>query len=131
MVLCDAIHRDESTGKFTLLGTFGRINGDESPIPARFGIYFTLTDGLGEMQIWLKIVDAASDVSDTEGVEIIKAGPIDIKMDDPLAIVEGVFGVQMQFPKPGVYFCEILAGEVTLMSRRIVVNGKPIEGEQS
>ena len=121
MVLCDAAHRDPGTGKFTLLGTFGRIFGKEVPIPALFCVYFAITDGAGKMSVSLKIVDSATSLNDDESEEpIIQIGG-EFDPPDRLAILEGVFGVAVRFPKPGVYHCELWVRDECLMSRRLVV----------
>jgi hypothetical protein len=52
-----------------------------------------------------------------------------INFTDPFTVYEGTVQVRMQFPEPGVYFCELVAGEdeEVLMSRRIVVVGPDME----
>ncbi len=123
MVLCDAVHRDSATGKHTILGTFSTVGADTYPAKVGFCIYFAITDGLGQTRLRLRLVDAESGIVDkTEnGTE----GPVfkiefDIPFEDPLVVMETAVGVETALPKPGLYHCELWAGDDLLMSRRLL-----------
>ena len=58
LMLCDAIERDERTGKYNLVGTFSRLRGDIWPLRGRFSVYFAITDGFGPVPLSLKFIDS-------------------------------------------------------------------------
>jgi hypothetical protein len=123
MVLCDAVHRDATSGKFTILGTFSTVGADTFPAKVRFCIYFAITDGLGATKLRLSLVDAESGVVDKSENRI--EGPVfeidtDITFDDPLVVMETVVALETSLPKPGLYHCELWAGDDLLMSRRLL-----------
>lgn len=126
MVLCDAVHRDPGSGKFTLLGTFSRVLAPSFPVRSVFTVYFAVTDGVGTFPLGLRIVDSRSlidgDESLNEGLPAIDG---EMTCADPLATVEHVMAIQMDFPRSGVYHCELHSGEETLMSRRVIVDSAP------
>ena len=123
MVLCDGVHRDPATGKFTILGTFTTVGADTFPAKVRFCIYFAITDGLGATKLRLSLVDAESGIVDTSENRI--EGPVveihtDITFEDPLVVMETVVRLETSLPKPGLYHCELWAGDDLLMSRRLL-----------
>jgi hypothetical protein len=125
MVLCDGVHRDAITGKFTLLGTFSTLYAAEYPANVMFCVYFAITDGLGRTTICTKIVD-----SDSLGgaAEPIFEMPAEFEFASPLMVMESVAIVTTTIPKPGLYHCELHAGNELLMSRRVLavnVNEEP------
>src|SRR6185295_15174498 len=117
MVLCDAIYRDGATGKFTILGTFTRIVARTLPIRSQFSVYFCVTDALGEVPIGLRIVDSQSLLADDNGEEGVLA-EMDgtLQATSPLMVVEGVLNIGLEFPREGVYHCELFSGAEILMS---------------
>ena len=124
MVLCDAVHRDSSTGKFTILGTFSRLNGSAFPVRARFCVYFSITDARGSVPLGVRIVDSAAQMADDKDGGVIFTSDLpSLQLDNPLMIVDGVCGIRVDFPKPGVYHCELFSGNEDLMARRLIVNG--------
>lgn len=59
LVVCDAIWRDPSTGKRTILGCFSAILADEFPAThPGMAVYAAITDGHGTVPIALRLVDA-------------------------------------------------------------------------
>src|SRR3989442_563886 len=107
LVLCDAVHKDPGTGKFFLLGTFGRMVATTVPIPARFAAYFVLTGGLGETPFSVRIVDAADLLNEEEPIVEV---PGMVQFIDPIADLECALGFDVAFPKTGVYHCELRVG---------------------
>jgi hypothetical protein len=124
MVLCDGTHRDPTTGKFTILGTFDSFASPSFPAQIALCIYFAVTDGIGVCKLRIQFVEA-------------KAGPIDAAIDDtvegrvfrieselafdnPLAVAEQAVGIDFMIPAPGVYLCELWANDEMLMQRRLV-----------
>lgn len=120
MVLCDGVHRDVATGKFTLLGTFSTLGAAEFPAKVAFCVYFAITDGLGLTKISLRIVDSESELTGSHADPVWQIGPLDFDFQDPLLVLESVAYVQTELPKPGLYHCELSAGDELLMSRRIL-----------
>jgi len=121
MVLCDAIHRDAATGKFTILGTFSTIQSKQYPADIRFTVYFAITDGLGVTPVRLRIVDSKSGLAEEEGAtDIFCSPPEELNFTSPLVVVEAAALIEAQLPTPGLYHCELFAGDQLLMSRRLV-----------
>ena len=130
MVLCDAVHRDFTTGKYTILGTFSTLGADTFPAKIRFCIYFAITDGLGSTKLRLRLVDAESGIVDQ--LEDDTEGPVfeiktEITFEDPLVVMEWVIAIEAALPKPGLYHCELWAGADLLMSRRLLAVQKITE----
>ena len=58
MVICDAIWRDPSSGKRTLLGCFSAILVREFPVRlAMMSVYIAVTDGHGKTPLLLRLID--------------------------------------------------------------------------
>jgi hypothetical protein len=134
MVLCDAVYRDATTGKFTLLGTFSTVGAASYPAKVRFSVYFAVTDGLGPTGLRLRLVDAAAGITDRPSPAC--EGPVfemtaDLSFDDPLEVIESVVLVETTLPKPGLYHCELLANDELLMSRRLLAVQHGDEQESS
>jgi len=130
MVLCDAVHRDATTGKHTILGTFSTIGADTFPAKFRMCVYFAITDGLGSTELRLRLVDAKSGLvdknhGDAEG-QVFEI-QTDYTFEDPLIVVETVMGIESELPHPGLYHCELWAGNELLMSRRLLAVQKVTE----
>jgi hypothetical protein len=130
MVLCDGVHRDPATGKFTLLGTFHAIRASEFPTGIRMVVYFVLTDIIGAHKIRLNVVDASMHL-DGDPPEPILTHETDMTVEDPLMVVEGVMGIQLSLPGSGVYHVELYAGDSPLMTRRLTVLGPPSKEQPS
>jgi hypothetical protein len=119
MVLCDAVHKDLATGKSTILGTFGSFMSIKFPAKIQLSVFFALTDGIGEHELKLRIVDSSDIANNNEDPVFESSLPIDFKQE-PLAVIEGYFRITGEFPKHGVFHCELLVDEIVLMSRRLI-----------
>ena len=132
MVLCDGAHRDATTGKFTILGTFSTVGAGEYPAQVGFCVYYAVTDGLGPTKLRLRIVDAgcgiANGVGEDEGV--IFESSVELNFEDPLLVLELAAGIGTVLPKPGLYHCELWAGNDLLMSRRLLAVEKRRERKE-
>jgi len=126
MVLCDAVHRDATTGKFTILGTFSTFAADAFPAQVRCCVYYSVTDGLGPTSLRLRIVDAKQGimdaVSDDEGLVYETSSEFDFP--SPLLVLEAATSIGVSLPKAGLYHCELWAANELLMSRRLLAVSK-------
>lgn len=116
MIVCDGIHRDPSTGKHTLLGTFSSIAALGFPVThPGMAVFISLTDGRGKTPLSLKLVSADEDV------KIFEAG-LEVEFKDPRTVVELSTAIgNITFPRPGEYRLQLLSGNEPLMERRLVV----------
>lgn len=122
MVLCDAVHRDPATGKFTLLGTFSNFSAKSFPTKVRFSIYFAITDGMGLTTLRIQACEASVGYVDARN-ENEEPGRVflaqtQIDLGNPLAVFEQGIGFETIIPTPGLYHCELWAGNEVLMTRR-------------
>ena len=128
MVLCDGIHRDATTGKYTILGTFSTLGAIQFPAQVSFCVYFSVTDGLGPTELYLRIVDASCDIADGSGQDegvVCRTPPWAVEFVDPLMVLEVASAIRLILPRPGLYHCELWAGNDLLMSRRLLaIQGK-------
>jgi hypothetical protein len=119
MILCDNVHIDSTTGKQTILGTFSTVGANQFPTKASFAVYYAITDAEGSFDLLFRMVDSKHgfDEKSTPVFEIAFTN----QSPSPLAVIEGrLYVANAILPEPGVYHCELLAGENVLMSRRLV-----------
>lgn len=132
MVLCDSVHRDTTTGKFTILGTFSTLWAREFPAKVQFCVYYSITDGLGPTTLRLRLVDAscgiASGVDHDEGVAFELSAEFEI--ENPLVVLETAVGIGAIIPREGLYHCELWSGNELLMSRRLLATPAQQEEEK-
>lgn len=116
MIVCDAIHRDPGTGKFTILGTFSNIFAHSYPAThAQLFLYVALTDGRGKVPINVVLVDVE------EQQPPLFTGDIEIEFPDPRAVHELALPVPLlRIPAKGEYRFQLRAGGELLMERRII-----------
>jgi hypothetical protein len=133
MVLCDAAHRDPATGKFTLLGTFSNFAAPAYPADVSLAVYFAITDGIGPTALRLQLIDARGgaidatrDVEDSHRILLIK---VDVDLQNPLAVLESAVQLQTTLPAAGLYYCELWANDMVLMSRRFTATTMHETGE--
>jgi hypothetical protein len=117
LVVCDAIWRDPTTGKRTILGCFSAIQALSFPAKhPMFSVYAALTSGHGEVPISLRLVDV-----DEAGPPLVEL-KAKAKFEDPRVILEVDFVLMNTvFPGPGEYRLQLRSGETLLMERRIAV----------
>lgn len=132
MVLCDAIHRDQATGKFTILGTFSTLGAGDYPADLLCFVYFAITDGQGKVSVSIRIVESSADLTD-EGAVIFESKAMQVDFQDPLMVLEVAVMIvdrdeagqpcPVKIPRPGLYHCELYANSEVLMSRRLLAVG--------
>lgn len=129
MVLCDSVHQDPATGKFTLLGTFSTFGASEFPASVLFVVYCAITDGQGKVPIKLRLVDSATDVAGDGGEPVFDEVIGECDFSDPLMVFELRTLINCNLPEAGVYHCEIYGGDKLLMSRRLLAVRPPNSDE--
>ena len=124
MVLCDAVHQDPATGKFTILGTFSNFHTRTFPNGISFTLYCAVTDGSGPTEFRIQIVDASGEPVDgwddtvyEHRIAILKSPVIPLKnrfevFEFPLRVED------LLIERGGVYDCELWANKKLLMTRR-------------
>ena len=83
-------------------------------------VYSAITDGQGMIPIRLRLVDSAADVAGNTGDSVFDQVIGEFDFEDPLMVVEMRTFIETSLPRPGVYHCEIYAGETLLMARRLL-----------
>jgi hypothetical protein len=127
MLLADYVHRDPATGKCSILGTFGALYSPIFPAPLALTVYFALTDGRGEHDSRLVIVDANEIASDQAQPVVDIRGKF--RFDDPLAVLEASLLLRADIPTPSVYHIELYVNDTLLMSRKLLAIQLEPEGK--
>jgi hypothetical protein len=143
LVLCDAVHRDPSTGKFTLLGLYETVFATQFPIVHPVTLYFAITDGVGPVRLAIRVVDSAhcpsgppppppidvgnvvepsSSISEDGVLAVLHANPT---FSSPLDVFEEAVSFDLPFAHEGIYACELWANDELLMARRITAQTVP------
>ena len=109
LLVCDFVHRDSSTRKYTILGTFDRLfchRNLHEPTPT--GIFLSLANGHGEIHYDLELVHS-DDYKNSEK-PIFNLG-FDVGFENPLQPVEVGLNIQVAYQKVGVFYWQLWAGE--------------------
>ena len=115
-VIADHVHRDESTGKFFVLGTRASVGAAAFPFNcASLAAYASMTDGRGETSMRLRLVD----VDETR--ESVLDFETTVDFFDPTEEVEIAFRlVDLVFPEPGDYRWQLYGAGQLLRERRFL-----------
>jgi hypothetical protein len=121
MLLADAVLRDAITGKFFIQGTYSVILAQALPHKhPLIAVYFAITNGHGKTPIKMRLVD----VDEVRAPVFERETAIDFP--DPLAVVEGVFGIAGPiFPESGEYRLQIFGAGSLMRERRLQVIPPP------
>lgn len=122
-VLCDGVHQDPQTRKFTLNGIFHGFRSGSFPTVIRLCAYFALTDGQGSTTIAIQIVNAEMGIAPDAPLEPIFRIEQEATFESKLDVLEGVIQVQVPIPSAGTYLVELYSRSTPLMARRLVVTG--------
>ncbi len=126
MVICDTIIEDKKTGKKSLIGMFSNVSTLQVPCPLnRFGVYISMTEGIGDYSCSLKCVRAVDNlmIGETRG---------SLKFEDRAHIVEIVLEITgLTVPEYGEYRLEFYCEEDLLISRKFTVTSLGEKTEQS
>ena len=133
MTLCDAVHRDQTTGKFTILGTFSTLAAHQYPANISGCVYFAVTDGMGKVKMSIRIVESSEAFTDDESPVVFQTVQTEVDFESPLVVFEGAFLLlkidneghpqPVILERPGMYHCELFANDALLMSRRLLALG--------
>jgi len=106
MVVCEGIYRDMATGKWTLLGCFSGFGAAAFPcVHPAMVVFVSLTDGRGNPQLRLSLIDAE------EEMEPIATAEMPIAFEDPRMVADVVFAFQnLSFPAAGEYRFRLFSG---------------------
>ena len=117
LIVCDHVHRDGGSGKYTLLGTFSMVFANKFPASHQsIAIFIAVTDGRGTVPTTIKLID----LNEERPPVLSITGTI--RFDDPTQVIEQSFVTPtLQFPEPGDYRLQMLAGDELIMERRIMV----------
>jgi hypothetical protein len=117
MILCDAVHIDEGTGKAFILGCFSSIRAETFPAKhPRMTVFAEVTDCRGRTPFSLRVIDV------DERHEPLVEATTEVRTLDPLEIRMLVLSLEdMVFPEPGEYRIQLATGNAPLMERRLLL----------
>jgi hypothetical protein len=117
LIIADHVHRDDSTGKFFILGTRASVGAAAFPFTCHsLTVYGSLVDGRGETLMRLRLIDA------DEAREPVLEFETTVNFLDPTEEVEIVFRlIDLAFPEPGDYRLQLFAAGQFLRERRFLV----------
>lgn len=118
MVLAEVVHRDATTGMYTLVSTYEAIQAPEFPCeyPSLI-VYVALTDGREGAQITLRLIDV-----DEEGEPVLESEPQTYDLADPtLTFQTTFFQPEVVFAEPGEYRLQLLGDGKVIGERRLLV----------
>ena len=127
MIVCDNVHRDQSSGKYFLLGTFSTIVAAQVPCkhPAMF-LFVSVTECRDKTPLTVRLVRVDAHGGDDEPLANVSG---EINSPDPLAVHELVMQLRdVTFPKEGEYRFQLVSGDHLLMEKRLLVRLRPKQG---
>jgi hypothetical protein len=120
MVICDMIIEDKKTGKKSLIGMFSTVTTAQVPcLVSRFGVFISLTEGIGEYACSLRCVRSADNhvLAETKG---------NVKFSDRAEVVEISLDITgLTVPEFGDYRLELYCDSALLISRKFMVAQLP------
>ena len=123
MVICDAVWRDPTTGKVTLLGVFTEVAGRDLPVElGQLCVYFHLSGYRGTTTVRIELSSAA----EGESAVPLASAELNMTFPDRLASRDGAATLyNVDLPTFGEYTCIMWAGDTPIASRRLLVNPLP------
>lgn len=120
MILCDMIIEDKKTSKKSLIGLFSTVTTAKVPcVLSRFGVFISLTEGIGEYACVLRCSLAEDNtlVGETKG---------QVRFVDRREVVEISLEVNgLSFPRYGDYRFDLYCEEELLISRVVSLVAPP------
>ncbi len=121
LVICDAVHRDPTSGKSFVLGTFAGFESSAFPTTRSVTAYVVVTAGRGVARIRVRLVDA-------EGARSpIAEAEASIEFSDPRDVAEFAVYLDAEFPEAGEYRLQLFADDEFLVERRLRVQERENE----
>ena len=110
VLVCEQIYQDRVTGKLALIGVFNRLTAEDFPHQESISVFFSLTNGKGEVDIRLQI-----EQDDGEALVQIRGKHV---IPNPLTILDhGVQFKKATFKKEGRHWATVWCGQ-ELLNRR-------------
>ncbi len=116
LVICDNAYADPTTKKKFLMGLFSSIGATSFPaVHPIITVYFAITDGRGKTPIEIRLVTVDED-------DIIASVTGEVEFKDPRVVVESTIAMlNVEFPAPGEYRMQLIAGGEFLLERRLIL----------
>ncbi len=121
MIVCDAIARDECTGRLTAQGLFINLIRPSFPyVHESVAVYAAMSDVRGNVAVRVQLVNS-------DGAVIVPGHNMALRTASPVdecQFVARMLGVK--FEKPGIYYVQLFANDAFIMERRIVLMPGPL-----
>ncbi len=117
LLLCEKAIVDARTQQYSLVGLVSNVNATRFPVRSpNLCIYAEVTGGHGLSSLAVRIVDV------DEEREPVVALDVEVKLENPLAVTQFVFGMPpLIFPEAGDYRLQALSGGNRLLEKRIIL----------
>jgi hypothetical protein len=117
LLLCDAAHRDASSGKWTLLGIFNSINSKGFPTTHPQLVAYLAVAGIkGKEKLQIRVIPSG------KADEAVFRAEAELSVEDPKAVVDVGMPIRgMVFTKPGEYLFQVLHGEKVVGEKSLIV----------
>lgn len=116
LLVCDAVHRDPSTGKHFLMGCFNALTARS--FPARhphLAVHVAVTEGYGALRLEVRLARP-------DGETIIHRLSADVTFPDPRTVAELSFQfTDVVFPGPEEVRVQVRADDDLVMERRLQI----------
>ena len=115
LIVCDQIITDRLTGKQSLIGMFAKVHAAGFPVAhPQLSVFVALTDGYGEVELLIRIVDANDDRPP------IVEGKGKVNFKNPRAIANLALCFHgLRFPEPGEYRVQLYSNGELLREARL------------
>jgi len=115
LIVCDQIITDRITGKQSLIGMFSKVHAPRYPAAhPQLSVYVALTEGYGETDITIRIVDS------NEARPPIVEGKGKVAFKDPRAIANLALQFHgLTFPQAGEYRIQLFANDQLCREARL------------
>lgn len=117
LVIADHVHRDDTTGKFFILGIRASIGAASFPLNCpSLAVYASMIDGRGATPMRLRLIDV------DEAREPVLEFETTVNFLDPTDELEVAFRLaDLVFPEPGDYRLQLYGAGQFLRERRFLV----------
>ena len=114
MIVCDNVHRDQSSGKYFILGTFSTIVTTQVPCKHRaMCLFVSVTECRDKTPLTVRLVRVDGEGGDDQALANVSG---EITSPDPLAVHELIMQFrEVTFPQAGEYRFQLLSKEHLLI----------------